>query len=131
MIGFSYGKRGSDKEEHAIEANRQGPTLGMRHGPAALRRTARTTKQAEISATAPPSQATQERRHANQNGSMGPPLGDLRKCATKWQVTARASLRATSTLLRNMSSNRFNIRRAVYRTLRALARDQSLSLIHI
>lgn len=36
----------------------------------------------------------------------------------------RASLRATSTLLRNMSSNRFNIRRAVYRTLRALARDQ-------
>lgn len=37
----------------------------------------------------------------------------------------RASLRATSTLLRNMSSNRFNIRHAVYRTLRALARDQS------
>lgn len=47
------------------------------------------------------------------------------ECATKWQVTARASLRATSTLLRNMSSNRLNIRRAVYRTLRALARDQS------
>ena len=67
----------------------------------------------------------QERRHTNQNGSMGPPLGDLRECATKWQVTARASLRATPTLLRNMSSNRLNIRRAVYRTLRALARDQS------
>lgn len=47
------------------------------------------------------------------------------ECATKWQVTAHASFRATSTLLRNMSSNRFNIRRAVYRTLRALARDQS------
>lgn len=30
-----------------------------------------------------------------------------------------------SSLLRNMSSNRFNICRAVYRTLRALARDQT------
>lgn len=61
----------------------------------------------------------------NQNESMGPPLGDLRECATKWQVAARVSLRATSALLRNMSPNRLNIRRAVYRTLRALARDQT------
>lgn len=67
----------------------------------------------------PKSAVTQTRTEA-----WGPPLGDLRECATKRQVTARASLRATSTLLRNMSSNRFNIRRAVYRTLRALARDQ-------
>lgn len=71
VIGFSYSKRGSDKEEHAIEANRQGPTLGMRHGPAALRRTARTTKRAAISATAPPSQATQARRRTNRHGGTG------------------------------------------------------------
>ena len=67
----------------------------------------------------PKSAVTQTRTEA-----WGAPLGDLRECTTKWQVTARASFRATSTLLRNMSSNRFNIRRAVYRTLRTLARDQ-------
>ena len=87
------------------------PALGTRRELTVLRRTA---------------EAMSRCRHGDTEPSYpSAPLGDLRECATKWQVAARASLRATSTLLRNMSSNRFNIRRAVYRTLRALARDQS------